>query len=33
VEVAMVAVKACLVYEGLKIESPEWALQAAAAGA
>ena len=33
VEVAMVAVKACLVYEGLKSESTEWALQAAAAGA
>ena len=33
VEVAMVAVKACLVYEGLETETPQWAPQAAAAGA
>ena len=33
VEVAMAAVKACLVYEGLESESPEWAPQAVAAGA
>ncbi len=33
VEVAMVAVKACLAYEGLETEAPQWAPQAAAAGA
>ncbi len=32
VEVAMAAVKACLAYEGLESESPQWDLQAAAAG-